>query len=371
MNPNFNHLRQHAYVRTALITHVIAGVLGISLCSTTARAAEESRSADIAAARELAIEGLKLADAGQCNSAIDRLSRAEKLYHSPIVLGRLGECEIAVGRIVDGTEDLRKLLREPVSGSATPALTKALERAQASLELAKGRIALLKISVKEPTTDVTVTVDGQLVPPALFDRGRPTDPGEHNVEATAAGYLKASRAVTLAPGEKQDLTFTLVAADESPTNGKAEPGAAGANRALLKQQPAPATGSTSSDSSLAAAEKPAKGRSYAPSYAIWSVGAGSATVGGVFGYLALKGKKDLDKSCSNDLCPSSSQSALDSAKRDATVSTVLLATGGGLLAVGTFVYLLTATSSEKPPATASASVEPMLGFGQVGVQGLF
>ena len=100
----------------------------------------------------------------------------------------------------DGTEDLRRLLREVVPSNPTPALTKALARAQVVLDQSKGRIALLNISVREPATNVTVTVDGQLVPQALFDRGRPTDPGEHNVEATAPGYLKASRVVNLTPG---------------------------------------------------------------------------------------------------------------------------------------------------------------------------
>src|SRR5262245_6191965 len=45
-----------------------------------------------AAARALAVDGVKLAQADRCGEAIDKLQRAEQLHHSPIVLSRLGEC---------------------------------------------------------------------------------------------------------------------------------------------------------------------------------------------------------------------------------------------------------------------------------------
>ena len=371
MSTNIYPLRAQATLGSALAAQVVAGMIGAVLWSNHAQAEEDVHSADVAAARDLAIEGLKLADAGQCAPAIDRLSRAEKLHHAPIVLGRLGECEITMGKIVDGTEDLRRLLREPMPSSPTPALTKALERAQSTLDQAKGRIALLNISVKEPATDVTVLVDGQLVPSAMFDRGRPTDPGEHRVEATAPGFLKASRVVNLAPGEKQDLSFKLIAAPDAPTNSAPVPVAAGATKVSAAPRVPPQKRLDSATNQPTSTDAATESPSYAPSYVLWSVGAASAAVGGVFGYLALKGKQDLDKSCQNDACPSSSKSQLDSARRNATVSTVLLAAGGGLLAVGTVVYFLTGTSTEKPPSAASATFEPLLGVGQVGFRGAF
>jgi hypothetical protein len=371
MSSVITDLRLYVPFKKAIVAHFVAGLMGATLWPTLVHAQEESRSADVAAARELAIEGLKLAETGQCIPAVDRLSRAEKLHHAPIVLGRLGECEIAIGRIVDGTEDLRRLLREVVPSNPTPALVKALARAQGVLDQSKGRIALLNISVREPATNVTVTVDGQLVPQALFDRGRPTDPGEHNVEATAPGYLKASRVVNLTPGEKQELNFRLTLAPESPVNPKAATATVGAHKSQVPRQPSSKTPQNTTDNSSVSNEARTESPSYTPSYVLWSVGAASAAVGGVFGFLALKGKRDLDKSCTGNSCPPSSQSQLDSARRDATLSTVLLATGGGLLAVGTVVYLVTGTNTEKPPSNTSASVEPVLGLGQVGLQGVF
>jgi hypothetical protein len=351
---------------------VSAGALltSLLLCSQPAFAEEEARAADVAAARELAIDGLKLADAGQCAQAIDKLSRAEKLHHAPIVLGRLGECQIAEGKVVDGTEALRRLLREPLPKDPPAQLLKARERAQTALDGAKPKIAYVTITVREPTENVTVTVDGQAVPSALFERSRPTDPGDHVIEATAPGYLNWSKQFSLSAGEKQELSVKLAV----------DPAAAAAAKANPPQEMT----STSSEPKVARSARPtqplhttptnpepAESPSYAPSYILWSVGAGAAAVGGVFGYLALKDKRDLSSQCANNVCDASLQGELDGAKHEALASTILLASGGGLIAIGTAIYLLTGPSQEKLPTETTATLRPTLGLGQVGLRGVF
>ncbi len=92
----------------------VAFVSAIELAAPTiAHAENDADAAETAAARTLAIDGVKLAQAEQCDEAIDKLDRAEKLKHSPVVLRYLGECQVKVGRWVEGSESLRKLLREP------------------------------------------------------------------------------------------------------------------------------------------------------------------------------------------------------------------------------------------------------------------
>jgi hypothetical protein len=362
--------RPFATTRRTLRAGIVATLLSMTVWSDPAMAEEETRSADIAAARELAIEGLKLADAGQCAQAIDRLSRAEKLHHAPIVLGRLGECEIAEGKIVDGTEDLRRLLREPLPSNPSAALEKARERAQAALDGAKPKIAFLSISVREPANDVTVTVDGQLVPAALLDRGRPTDPGEHTVEASAPGFIKVTRQATLGAGERQELYFKLVADPKAAVLAKdvTPLDASPAMRAQPLRRTSIARGATEKSlDTKASVESP----SYAPSYVLWSLGAASSAVGGVFGYLAIRGKSELDKQCVDNRCPATSATDFDSAKRDALISTILLGSGGAALAIGTVAYLLTGSSTEKPPTNVGITARPVIGLGQVGFRGSF
>src|ERR1700722_1135292 len=78
--------------------------------SSTALA--DPSSADTAAARSLGIEGFKLAAAGQCADAIDKLTRSDALHHAVTILEKLGECQLKVGKIVDGMESLRKVTHE-------------------------------------------------------------------------------------------------------------------------------------------------------------------------------------------------------------------------------------------------------------------
>ena len=103
-----------------MLAAACAGALSLSPRSAPA-ADEEPNAAETAAARTMALEGIRLADAGRCEEAIEKLSRAEKLHHAPIVLGRLGECQIVEGKLVDGTETLRKVLREALPANASPA----------------------------------------------------------------------------------------------------------------------------------------------------------------------------------------------------------------------------------------------------------
>src|SRR4051812_21742527 len=129
--------------------------------------AEDASAAETAAARALAVDGLKLAQANNCAEAVPKLERAEKLYHSAVVASRLGECYVNVGRLVEGTEILRKVLREPQASEPAPALAKALERAQKVLDAAKPRIAGITIKVAA-VQDMSVKVDGSLIASALI-----------------------------------------------------------------------------------------------------------------------------------------------------------------------------------------------------------
>jgi hypothetical protein len=341
----------------------------VGLSTSWATAQEEPSSADTAAARELAIEGLKLADAGHCAQAIDKLSRAEKIRHSPIVLGRLGECQIEEGKIVDGTEDLQRLLHESIPPNPPASLTKARERAQSVLDGAKAKIAILTITVRGPTDNVTVTVDGQPVPAVLLERDRPTDPGEHNIEAAAPGYTKASRRIVLSAGEKQEVSLRLridpqatVAAapttskpnDNSTTTGKPVQKSTLSAQAITELNPSNESATNHTASTI-----------------LWITGGAVATTGGVFGYLALSDKRTLDSQCVNNSCPTGSKTTLDSANRYATVSTVLMGAGAAGLVLGTVLYFTSSPDSKVEQPPTGFRPHPFVGLNRVGFEGTF
>jgi hypothetical protein len=315
----------------------------------------------MASARVLGTEGVRLAESGDCAAAIPKLEAAERLFHAPTTLDRLGECQVSVGKVVAGTESLNRVVREPLAPGAPAAFVSARQRAQQALSAALPRIARLRIHVEgAPADQVTATVDGASVPQALFDADRPTDPGHHEVRAAAAGYRAAVATVDLAPGAAQPVSLTL----------EPEPKAAGATPEVA---PSPGAAPSVPAPDVASAPPPSGGSHRTAGIAALVVGGVGLAAGSVFGVLALSKKSTLDGAdgCVNKVCSSASaQSDIDSLKSNATLSTI----GFGVGIVGVVVgAVLLATSHEETPGAAprTASVTPWIGLGAAGVGGTF
>jgi hypothetical protein len=313
--------------------------------------AEEDSATEIAAARSLAVDGLKLAQAGKCEEAIPKLERSEKLHHSAIVLSRLGECQVSEGKLVEGTEMLRKVLREPLPANPSPAQSKAYERAQTVLDSAKPKIAGLTVSVSAPPgAELRLTVDGLVVANTLVDSELPADPGDHVVEASAPGYLKASSRVTLSNAEKKTIALKLEvdpnAPAPTPINPKPE-------AATVVAAQAPTKAAAEPPSPL---PEPAKPPNHTAAYVSWGVGLAGVGVGTAFGLMAMNAKHDLP--CQGNSCPPSSSGDIDSAKQKGNISTIAFAAGGAGLVLGTVLYFTAGKGSSEP----SASAPPARGF---------
>ena len=244
-----------------------------------------------AAARNLGIEGIKLADAGNCEEAVEKLQRAESLYHAPTILGRLGECQVSLGRIVEGTENLNRVVREPLPSSAPDAFLAARDRAQKVLDGALPKIAKLKIVVTPNVEGLVVKVSDKPVPNALLGAERPTDPGTHTVVAEAPGHEPASAEVTLPEGGRDSVSLTL-----TPLPEQAAPPAPPEQ---VSQEAAPSAAAAPTDAGPQASDKTL-------AYVLLGVGGVGILAGGITGFLAMSKKSDLDKKCDTpSTCPSS------------------------------------------------------------------
>jgi len=344
--------RQHPSWSRITIAALGTGVLQLSLLGVAS--AEEDSATEIAAARTLAVDGLKLAQAGKCEEAIPKLERSEKLHHSAIVLSRLGECQVSEGKLVEGTEMLRKVLREPLPANPTPALSKAYERAQTVLDAAKPKLAGLTISVAAPPgAELRLTVDGMVVANTLLDSELPADPGEHVVEANAPGYLKATTRVTLASADKKTVALRLEVDPNAPVPVPVNAGAEANSAQVAQVAPAKAVAPVA-----APPEAPPQAPSRAAAYVSWGVGVVGIGVGTAFGVMAMKDKHHLDGQCQNNNCPQSSSDAVDSAKQKGNISTIAFAVGGAGLVLGTVLYFSLGSGS----AEAHASSAPPRGF---------
>lgn len=312
----------------------LLAAVAISTFAATAHADGEPTAADLSAARALGQEGVTLADGGDCVAASEKLARAEKIFHAPTTLARLGECQIATGRLVEGTESLRRVIREVLPPNAPNAFRAAQERARETLDEATPRIARLKIAVAaRADAALTVRVDGEPMPLANLNTDRPMDPGEHVVEASAPGFTKATQKIYLAEGGVDSVAMTLEVDPNAPVASK---------------------GGAASGSRL-------------PAYLAFGAGAVSLGVGAAFGLAALSAKSDLDAACRNEICPRSEQNSLGSVKTLATVSTIGFV--AGVVGLGAGVYFL--LTGRAAPAPATATVRTWIGVSGGGVGGTF
>lgn len=339
----------------------LVSTLTTSLVAPAALAQNQPQAESVAAARSLGMQGIKLADAGDCKGAIEKLSRAESLYHAPSILSRLGECQVKVGQIVLGTENLNRVVREQLEPNAPKAFRDAQERAKGVLSAALPKIAHLTVRVDPANANPQITVAGAPIPAALIGIERPTDPGTHEVAVSAPGYLEQKTSVTLAEGGSQEISVKL---EKDPSAAVTTPPPVASQPVVTAAPVGPP-----SDSS------PKKNNTLA--YVSLGVGGAGFLVGGITGFLALGKKSDL-KGCVDTKCPSSQADTLDGARSMATVSTVGFAVGFVGVGVGV-VLLLTGNNNSaslaKPQLArrdaSSLKIQPYFGGTSAGVNGTF
>jgi hypothetical protein len=315
----------------------------------------QTSAADMAAARALGTEGIKLANHGKCVEAIDRLERAERLYHAPTTLGRLGECHVEIGKLVQGTEELRRVVREPLASDAPKAFVQAHTRAEKALTAAQGRIPYVRIVVNAPSgAKPELVIDGESVSSAAIGTEWPVDPGEHTFEATAPGYTKASNKLRVKEADKKEVTLTI---DVDPNAPKTPP------------PPPPPTQTATPAPTLTPTPTPPPPSppSRVPAYIAFGVGAAGLAVGTVGGLVFLNKKSDLEKACPDKKCTSDNSGTLDSTKTWGTITTIGFIVGGAGVAAGFVLLLLPGTGS----VTTGSAVTPVVGPSYAGVSGRF
>jgi hypothetical protein len=330
---------------------------------------------DVALARSLGLEGVQLAEAGNCAAAVDKLQRAEALYHAPTILVRLGECQVATGKVVAGTENLQRVVREPLPAKAPKAFVDAQARAQKSLDASLPKVAKLRIHVDAPPgVRPTVKLDGESISLAALDVDRPADPGSHQIEASAPGFKTAHSETTLPEGGSGSAALRL---EPDGTAGGPPQQGTGPMAPYPPGSPPPqgyAPGSMQYQPPPPGAEQ--KGSSKTLGFVLLGAGGVGVAVGSIFGAMALSKRGAIDDSglCSpKSNCQQAAQADIDSMKTSATVSTVGFVVGGVGLAAGLIVLVTAGKSQTAAEARGAkwASVRPYAGPRSLGLEGSF
>jgi hypothetical protein len=307
-------------------------------------AAQESDAETTAAARSLAVQGVKLARVGDCAQAIEPLIRAQALRHSSVVLTELGVCYLQLGRLVAGSEALRRVVREGLPESPSPAQRDALTRAERLLAEVLSKIAQLTLIVTGPRAEeVALSIDGQSVPVALYGAPRPTDPGVRRMVASAPGFLPVQLDVELSEGESRRLEVPLAPAPESVATRFAP---SDLEPSLGRPPEAASPRDTSSTG------RPLRRAAYAAA----GLGAEGVATGVLFGGLFWSDKRGLEQRCGGNFCPESESSEIVQAKRYRLVSTIGFAVGAAGLVAGSIVYSFARRRERRASAAWSAGL---------------
>jgi hypothetical protein len=354
------------YLKSSAVTSY---AVALSLCVLSG-AAHAQTDEQRAGARSLATEGASAFNDGRYKEAVDLFTKAESLMHAPPHLLYLARAHSKLGQFVKAREAYLRITKEQLAGNAPPAFRDAQSTAQKELTAINPKIGSLEIKVEgaEAAKDLSVKVDGNPIASVLVGVPQPIDPGEHRVEASAAGFRAQPQTVRLGEGDK---TSTVLKLEPDPN---AAPAAAPPGAPSPAVQPG-APGAPVHDTSTSMETTSSGGGMRIGAYTAFGVGAVGLGLGTVFLLQSAGKRSDADAICNlpNGACPLDRKGEVDKLDSDSksasTLSIVGFAVGGVGIAAG--VAMLVMSSKSETSAAARPAVYPWVGLGSAGVVGRF
>jgi hypothetical protein len=354
----------------------IALVAIVALLSVTPAMAADDQA--LTTAREVAKEGLDAYDAGRYEEAVGKLTMAYDVVHLPTVGVYAARALAKTGRWVKASEVYLDAMRIKPTGSWPGVQSEAQINADRERTELLPRIPRLAIQLEgAKIEEVTVSIDGVLVPSALLAAEQLVDPGQRHVVGKR-GTEEVAADATLKEAERQSVTlrFAMQAPVTAPiAPAIAPPLVAPPPQPLVTSAPPPPNAAPPADSTSGANTQRLLG---------WvGIGVGSAGLafGGITGILTLSKHSDLKgNGCTDTSCYADQQSDVDAHNRLRTMSIVGFVAGGVIAASGVTLLLTAPKSQEARAAAASgatsdrgraASTMLTIGPGSVAVAGRF
>lgn len=266
------------------------------------------------AARELAVQGADAFERGDYATALDHLTRANTLHPAPSISVLQARALVRLGRFVEALDRYEATTRAPITEDAPEAYRVAAHEAGIESEQLRQRIPQLSVQVRrgrELPQDVTVWLDGKILPKALLDVQFPIDPGDHTILVRGPNFDPVTRSVHLDEKERVVLEITLDDAAPAPV-------------ATQMQAGLPDDAASSARATWG--------------WAAVSGGAAALLVSAITGKVALEKKSHLDSVCRPG-CPSNSEGDIDAFRSYRTASYVIGGAAVALVGVGGYLIL--------------------------------
>jgi hypothetical protein len=341
-----------------------------------------------AGARAAATEGARAYQERRWADSVDLFTRAESLVHSPVHLLYIARSRAQLGQLVEAREYYLKVTRENIAADSPAAFLQAKQDAQTELASLEPRLAYITVSVQgRSPNEVTVTMDGKVVPPALVGVPRPVNPGEHAFQAGAQGQQSSVTKVSVKEGGRETVVLTLedaqpAAASTAPAT--AAPAADSGQPSAPVAGPAGAPGGPAPPADAGVQPETGEGPNWMRIGSYASLGVGAIGLGMGIGFLVQKGAKRDDADALYALwqenCPghrdcAASQERIneldDEADSAGTLSTVGFIVAGLGVAGGVTLFILSMDGGQAETASSTPVCYPWVGPGSVGVLGKF
>lgn len=312
-------------------------VLAFGLCLSVAGGGRHAHAQDLddqtrSAARELATEGSTLYQQSDFEGAYDRFNRAYQLVQKPNVGIWAARSLLRAGHLVEASERYLELERTALPAGAPADQLQAVQDAARERRELLGRLPSIKVVVEgaDPSS-VFVSLNGQLVKPALIGAKQPVNPGKLLVKGVR-GEQAVEASIELLEGQFREvrLVFTGGAAPAATSTGPAE--------LASSSTPAPPP------------PPPADGGPNLRLVGFIGLGVGGALLatGAVFGGLAAGDKSDLERDCPDRRCAPEFHDLNDSYGTKKAVSSIGII-GGAVFAAAGAVLVFTAPERNPSP----------------------
>jgi len=301
-------------------TQLLAAAL-LTLAGAPARA----QTSDPARAERLFQEGRSALEAGRYAEACPKLAQSQQLDAGTGTLLALALCHDGEGKTASAWRELHQVVEE----SERAGRADRVQLARARIAALEPRLSKLAVAVGTPAPGLDVRRDGEPLPPALWGRVAPVDPGEHVVRAEAPGRKPWSATVSVGRGG-DTIVVTVPALEDAGALVSASPGTPTAPR----------------------------GPDRTPGWLVGGAGVVALGVGTVFGFAALSEHRSASSQCPSSMCTDAAPVSLeDRARTNAWIADA----GIGLGLVGVVVGAWLVLRPDAGAHAATAGFAPTVG----------
>lgn len=304
---------------------------------------------DIAAAEALFNRGFADMEAKRYETGCKALAESQRIDPRPGTLFTLAFCESRWGRIATAVTRFGDYLSlvERMTPEQKTRQGERLKMATQERERLIPQMPELALSLPPGAPEGTVVKrDGQALGEASLGIALPIDPGDHVISTQAPGGPVSEQRITIAPGDKKQVTLEVKGSPAVPP------------AALAPSPPVRSAPPAASPLSTGVAEAPTGRRTAV--YVAGGVGVAGLVVGGVLGALTLGKKSIVDEHCGSGI-HSTDETACDATGLDATESASSLGLvstigfGVALAGIGAAAVLYWTEPKQANPPTSAAT----------------